>query len=103
MGRPAAAALATASSTSPVPWPTPVDPARLLRSQGLSHCYAKNEDGKLVDQYVIEPITANSLECMANGERRAKPCLCPWGPPRPHGCKHAQHPGITTSCLTQDG
>ena len=29
----------------------------------------KNEDGKLADQFVIEPITANSLECMAVGER----------------------------------
>lgn len=36
--------------------------------QGLSHCYVKNQDGKLQDQYVIEPITANSLECMAVGQ-----------------------------------
>lgn len=35
--------------------------------QGLSHCYVKGDDGKLVDQFVIEPINANSIECMANG------------------------------------
>lgn len=36
--------------------------------QGLAHCFEKNDDGKLADRFVIEPITANSLECMANGE-----------------------------------
>ncbi len=40
---------------------------RPLLVQGLSHCYVKGDDGKLVDQYVIEPINANSIECMANG------------------------------------
>lgn len=57
-------------------WSTPQD---AYLTVGLSHCYAKNEDGKLADQYMIEPITANSLECMATGEWRAAPlhpCLC---------------------------
>jgi hypothetical protein len=40
------------------------------QAQGLAHCYVKGEDGRLVDQFVIEPITANSLECMANGGSR---------------------------------
>ena len=40
----------------------------MLLRQGLAHCFVKNEDGKLADQFVIEPITANSLECMAVGE-----------------------------------
>jgi hypothetical protein len=43
-----------------------------LLLQGLSHCFEKNAKGKLTDRYMIEPITANSLECMANG---AKTCF----------------------------
>ena len=35
--------------------------------QGLGHCFEKTEEGKLKDKFVIEPITANSLECMAAG------------------------------------
>lgn len=64
---------------SPPHPPTPPPPLPCHLCQGLSHCYAKNEDGKLADQYMIEPITANSLECMATGEWRAAPlhpCLC---------------------------
>lgn len=53
-----------ASITYGSEWSTPQD---AYLTVGLSHCYAKNDDGKLVDQYMIEPITANSLECMANG------------------------------------
>ncbi|KAL3143485.1 hypothetical protein ABBQ38_002292 [Trebouxia sp. C0009 RCD-2024] len=34
---------------------------------GLGHCFEKTEEGKLKDKFVIEPITANSLECMAAG------------------------------------
>lgn len=34
---------------------------------GLAHCFEKTEAGKLQDKFVIEPITANSLECMAAG------------------------------------
>lgn len=45
-------------------WATPKD---AYLTVGLSHCFAKNEDGKLVDQFVIEPITANSMECMSVG------------------------------------
>ncbi|GAB4820506.1 hypothetical protein N2152v2_007552 [Parachlorella kessleri] len=41
-------------------------------SGGLAHCFEKGDDGKLTDRFVIEPITANSLECMANG---AKTCF----------------------------
>jgi len=36
-------------------------------AQGLAHCFEKRDDGKLQDKFVIEPITANSLECMAAG------------------------------------
>lgn len=36
--------------------------------QGLSHCFKKNEDGRLADVMVIEPIGSSSLECMAAGE-----------------------------------
>ena len=35
--------------------------------QGLAHCFEKSEEGKLVDRMVIEPVSANSLECMAAG------------------------------------
>lgn len=35
--------------------------------QGLGHCFEKTDEGKLKDKFVIEPITANSLECMAAG------------------------------------
>eukprot|EP00798_Chlamydomonas_sp_ICE-L_P021830 gene21830-28857_t len=36
---------------------------------GVSHCFEKNENGKLVDCFQIEPISASSLECMATGAR----------------------------------
>lgn len=36
---------------------------------GLSHCFEKNEEGKLVDRFQIEPVSASSLECMATGAR----------------------------------
>eukprot|EP00803_Ostreobium_quekettii_P011565 evm.model.scf_130EXC.8 EVM.evm.TU.scf_130EXC.8 scf_130EXC:112879-114990(+) len=36
---------------------------------GLSHCFEKTEEGKLDDKFVIEPIGASSLECMANGAK----------------------------------
>ncbi|EIE20162.1 hypothetical protein COCSUDRAFT_34056 [Coccomyxa subellipsoidea C-169] len=39
---------------------------------GLAHCFEKDDNGKLVDRFVIEPISANSLECMATG---AKTCF----------------------------
>ena len=47
-------------------WSTPPDAYLTL---GLAHCFEKNDDGKLRDCYVIEPISANALECMANGAR----------------------------------
>lgn len=55
---------AAASTTYGSEWSTPKD---AYLTVGLSHCYVKGDDGKLVDQYVIEPINANSIECMANG------------------------------------
>lgn len=37
---------------------------------GLAHCFERSEDGgKLVDAFVIEPVSANSLECMVAGAR----------------------------------
>ncbi|KFM23402.1 hypothetical protein F751_1098 [Auxenochlorella protothecoides] len=45
-------------------WNTPTDAYLTL---GLAHCFEKTDDGKLVDRYIIEPLSANSLECMANG------------------------------------
>jgi phosphatidylinositol glycan class S len=44
----------------------------LPSSQGLAHCYEKGDDGKVVDRFMIEPISANSLECMGTG---AKTCF----------------------------
>lgn len=37
--------------------------------QGLAHCFRKNDEGKLEDVLVIEPLSASSLECMATGAR----------------------------------
>lgn len=34
---------------------------------GLAHCFEKNDEGKLADKFVIEPIAANGVECMATG------------------------------------
>ncbi|PSC72627.1 hypothetical protein C2E20_4052 [Micractinium conductrix] len=65
--RPAAARrLHVAASTANYggEWATPRDSYVTV---GLAHCFAKGEDGKLQDQYVIEPITANALECMKAG------------------------------------
>lgn len=36
---------------------------------GLAHCFKKNDEGKLEDVFVIEPLSATSLECMATGAR----------------------------------
>jgi hypothetical protein len=45
--------------------------AVLLSLQGLAHCFERGEDGgKLQDVFVIEPVSANSLECMVAGECR---------------------------------
>ena len=35
--------------------------------QGLAHCFRKDENGKLMDHFVIEPISANSLEVLTTG------------------------------------
>jgi hypothetical protein len=45
--------------------PTPTHPGR---SQ-LAHCFEKNDEGKLQDRLVIEPISANSLEAMSVGAK----------------------------------
>ena len=37
------------------------------RVQGLAHCFERSDDGKLHDVFVIEPMSANSLECMVAG------------------------------------
>lgn len=47
-------------------WSSPGDAYLTL---GLAHCFEKTDDGKLTDRFIIEPISANSLECMANGAR----------------------------------
>jgi hypothetical protein len=47
-------------------WATPQD---AYLTVGLAHCYEKDDNGKVRDVIVIEPISANSLECMANGGR----------------------------------
>ena len=47
-----------------------------VRHQGLGHCFEKTDEGKLKDKFVIEPITANSLECMAAGMLVAS-SICP--------------------------
>jgi hypothetical protein len=47
-------------------WATPQD---AYLAVGLAHCFEKGDDGKLQDCFVIEPISANSLECMATGAR----------------------------------
>lgn len=47
-------------------WYTPEDQYLVV---GLAHCFEKNEDGKLVDRLVIEPISANSLEAMSHGAK----------------------------------
>jgi phosphatidylinositol glycan class S len=47
-------------------WATAID------VQGVAHCFEKTDEGKVVDRFVIEPISANSLECMATG---AKTCF----------------------------
>ena len=57
-----------------------------LPPQGLAHCFRKDDNGKLMDHFVIEPISANSLEV------------------RPHPCAHAlvKHPhGSPAAALTR--
>lgn len=34
---------------------------------GLAHCFVKDDNSKLQDEFVIEPIPAGALECMENG------------------------------------
>jgi len=36
---------------------------------GLAHCFEKNEDGKLQDMMLLEPVNAPAMECMAVGAR----------------------------------
>ncbi len=42
-----------------------------LSCQGLAHCFEKTDSGTS-DVFVIEPVAANSLECMATGMRPAR-------------------------------
>ena len=89
--------LAGTGPARPMPPPPALCPSAALPCpQGLSHCYAKNDDGKLVDQYMIEPITANSLEGMANGERGCPAC-CAWfvrACCQSNTCNHASQPSV---------
>lgn len=44
----------------------------MLALQGLAHCFERGDDGgKLRDVFVIEPVSANSLECMVAGKASA--------------------------------
>jgi len=42
---------------------------------GLAHCFKKDEDGKLKDAFVVEPVTAGTLECMENGGVTCYKCV----------------------------
>ncbi len=42
-----------------------------LALQGLAHCFEKDDNGKLADRFVIEPISANSLEVRGFGAVQA--------------------------------
>lgn len=47
-----------------------VSHARIHRSTlQLAHCFEKNDEGKLQDCLVIEPVSANSLEAMSHGAK----------------------------------
>ncbi len=46
----------------------------VFRWQGLAHCFEKDDNGKLKDVMVIEPLAANSLEGMMAGA--CDPWLC---------------------------
>ena len=39
----------------------------MLLLQGVSHCFQKDEEGKLEEVEIIEPINATTLECMNIG------------------------------------
>nr|PNR29391.1 hypothetical protein PHYPA_028084 [Physcomitrium patens] len=42
---------------------------------GLAHCFRKDENGKLKDVFVVEPVTAGTLECMENGGVTCYKCV----------------------------
>ncbi|KAG0621784.1 hypothetical protein M758_3G048100 [Ceratodon purpureus] len=42
---------------------------------GLAHCFRKDENGKLQDAFVVEPVTAGTLECMENGGVTCYKCV----------------------------
>lgn len=46
---------------------------------GLAHCFQKDDDGKLKDALIVEPVTAGTFECMENVGRapngRIQPAL----------------------------
>jgi hypothetical protein len=35
--------------------------------QGVAQCFEKTDNGKLTERLLIEPISANQLECMSKG------------------------------------
>jgi len=47
-------------------WYTPPDQYLAV---GLAHCFEKNDEGKLQDRLIIEPLSANSLEAMSVGAK----------------------------------
>ena len=51
----------------------------------MAHCFKKNDEGKLEEVFVIEPLSATSLECMANGARCWRP------PPMADGASSCAH------------
>jgi len=42
---------------------------------GLAHCFKKDENGKLKDALMVEPVTAGTLECMENGGVTCYKCV----------------------------
>lgn len=56
------------SSFAPLPF--------LALLQGLAHCYEKGDDGHVVDRFLIEPVSANSLESMVAGAKTCFKYVC---------------------------
>lgn len=53
--------------------PQPIDEPPLTADSyvavGLATCFERDDSGKLTERVVVEPMSASSLECMANGAR----------------------------------
>ena len=58
----------SAPCASASPLESALQPEAAVSSQGLAHCFEKDDSGKLRDVMVIEPLAANSLEAMMAGE-----------------------------------